>query len=108
MRTTLDLDEDVLFAAKELSKLTNRTMGQTVSDLARASLVAGSSPALKVRDVSSDSQKEQAPSTADILSIAEQKRRAWLSRFGVIPLPRREGPLVTNEWVNRIRDEEGI
>jgi hypothetical protein len=107
MRTTLDLDEDVLFAAKELAKQTNRTMGQTMSDLARASLVAGSSSVLKVRDVSSDSEVQQT-SSAETVSTDEQKRRAWLSRVGITPLPRRDGPLVTNEWVNRIRDEQGI
>jgi len=40
------------------------------------------------------------------VDLAEEKRRAWLARFGVVPLPRREGPLVTNEWVNRIRDDD--
>lgn len=38
MRTTLDIDEDVLQAAKELAKLRGTTMGKTVSDLARRGL----------------------------------------------------------------------
>lgn len=38
MRTTLDIDEDVLLAVKELASATGRTAGQVVSDLARKGL----------------------------------------------------------------------
>ena len=38
MRTTLDIDDDVLQAAKELASVRGRTAGQTLSDLARAGL----------------------------------------------------------------------
>lgn len=38
MRTTLDLDEDVLLAAKELARKRGLTVGQVVSDLVRQSL----------------------------------------------------------------------
>jgi hypothetical protein len=38
MRTTLDIDDDVLQAAKELASARGRTAGQTMSDLARAGL----------------------------------------------------------------------
>ncbi len=38
MRTTLDLDEDVLQAAKELASLRGTTAGKILSDLARKSL----------------------------------------------------------------------
>lgn len=38
MRTTLDLDEDVLEAAKALGAMQGRTAGQIVSDLARKAL----------------------------------------------------------------------
>ncbi len=38
MRTTLDIDADVLAAAKEISARTKRTAGQVISDLARAAL----------------------------------------------------------------------
>jgi hypothetical protein len=38
MRTTLDIDEDVLQAAKELAAAKGRTAGQTLSELARAGL----------------------------------------------------------------------
>ena len=38
MRTTLDIDDDVLQAAKELGALHGKTAGQVVSDLARKGL----------------------------------------------------------------------
>lgn len=38
MRTTLDLDEDVLAAAKELAAARGTTAGKVVSELARKSL----------------------------------------------------------------------
>jgi hypothetical protein len=38
MRTTLDLDEDVLLAAKELASRRNTTAGRVVSELVRAAL----------------------------------------------------------------------
>lgn len=40
MRTTLDVNEDVLSAVKELAESQNRTAGQVISDLARQSLRA--------------------------------------------------------------------
>lgn len=38
MRTTLDIDEDVLLAAKELARLRKQTMGEVLSELAREAL----------------------------------------------------------------------
>ena len=38
MRTTLDIDEDVLQAAKELAAVRRLTAGRVISDLARAAL----------------------------------------------------------------------
>jgi len=38
MRTTLDIDDDVLTAAKQLAKKRNSTAGQVISDLARLAL----------------------------------------------------------------------
>jgi hypothetical protein len=40
MRTTLDIEDDVLQAAKELAQRDGRTAGQVLSDLARRSLNA--------------------------------------------------------------------
>jgi hypothetical protein len=38
MRTTLDIDDDVLAAAKELAKAKDSTAGQVISDLVRQAL----------------------------------------------------------------------
>jgi hypothetical protein len=38
MRTTLDIDDDVLAAAKELAKAQDSTTGRVLSDLARQAL----------------------------------------------------------------------
>ena len=38
MRTTLDLDDDILLAAKEIAAAKNMTAGRVVSDLVRKAL----------------------------------------------------------------------
>ena len=38
MRTTVDLEEDVLLAAKEIAKQRGNTLGHVISDLARQAL----------------------------------------------------------------------
>lgn len=45
MRTTLDLDEDVLLAAKELAAALGTSAGKVVSDLARKGLAVPASHA---------------------------------------------------------------
>lgn len=49
MRTTLDLDDDVLLAAKAHAAREKRSLGAVISDLARASLQRPPSPAGKPR-----------------------------------------------------------
>jgi hypothetical protein len=44
MRTTLDIDEDILAAVKERARAEGKTMGQVISDLARQGLT-GHGPA---------------------------------------------------------------
>jgi hypothetical protein len=39
MRTTLDIDDDVLLAAKELAAMRKTTAGQVISELARQALI---------------------------------------------------------------------
>lgn len=41
MRTTLDIDEDVLMAARDLARRRHAPLGRVVSDLARQGLVRG-------------------------------------------------------------------
>lgn len=78
MRTTLDIDADVLQAAKELAERQGRTAGQVVSDLARRGLLAPASP---------------------------RRGRAAAFRGGVPVLPPR-GEVVTIEHVQRLLDED--
>ncbi|MEB2319509.1 MAG: ribbon-helix-helix domain-containing protein [Pseudomonadota bacterium] len=80
MRTTLDIDADVLAAAKELAARRNMSIGRVVSELARQALV-GDGGALVARD--------SAPSF-----------------HGFQPFPAR-GKVVDNEAIDRLRDQEG-
>jgi hypothetical protein len=47
MRTTLDIEEDVLLAAKEIARQKGMTVGRVLSDLARKSLTRKSSVSKK-------------------------------------------------------------
>lgn len=50
MRTTLDLDDDVLQAAKELAALQGKTAGQMVSELVRRALRQPPTPRRAIRN----------------------------------------------------------
>ena len=50
MRTTVDLDDDVLQAVKELAQLRNSTAGKILSDLARKALQPSVTARVKVRN----------------------------------------------------------
>jgi len=50
MRTTLDIDDDILAAVKELATARNSTAGQVISDLARTALTSGARDAPTVRN----------------------------------------------------------
>jgi hypothetical protein len=78
VRTTLDIADDVLQAAKELARREKRTAGQVLSDLARKGLTVA-----------------QAPSEEEGQEL-----------FGFRPFPSRGG-VVTNEIIDRLRDENG-
>jgi hypothetical protein len=88
MRTTLDIEDDVLFAAKEIARREKKSLGQVISDLARRAFAQG------------PVQESGKPKRGDRVSEP-------LAAYGIRPLPRRGG-LVTNELIDRLRDEEGI
>ena len=75
MRTTLDIDDDVLDAAKSLARQTGRTAGTVLSELARRALTTA--PA--------------APAGAGV--------------GGFVPCES-GGGLVTNEQINRLREQD--
>ena len=78
MRTTLDIADDVLQAAKERARREGRTMGAVLSDLARVALTAHPEP---------------------------RARRERKKIHGFEPFPRR-GVVVTNELIDRLREDD--
>jgi hypothetical protein len=79
MRTTLDLDDDVLLFAKELARRQRRTAGDVISELARIGLG---------------------------LHAASQMRKGPAAFLGFEPIAA-SGEMTTNEDVNRLRTEFG-
>lgn len=79
MRTTLNIDDDVLLAAKELALRQRRTAGEVISELARRALAARSERA-----------GAEAPTPV----------------LGFVPFA--PGVPVTDDAVERLREEEGI
>ncbi len=88
MRTTLDIADDVLFAAKELAKREKKTLGETVSELLRRAFTV---------------QTEYPTGTGTVSAHTVSEK---LATYGIHPLPHRGG-IVTNEQIDRLRDEEG-
>jgi hypothetical protein len=76
MRTTLDIEEDVLFAAKDLARRERKTAGQVISELARKGLAG-----------------------AEAVTAREPK-----PIYGFRPFPK-EGRIVSNELINKLRED---
>jgi hypothetical protein len=83
MRTTLDIDDDLLVAAKELARRENLTAGQIVSRLLREGLTG-------VRTASAGRREGPRRSVAGFRPFTGG------------------GKAVTNEQVNALRDAEGV
>lgn len=49
MRTTLEIDDDVMHAAKEIARIKNQGVGRAISDLARRGLVP-ESPKVEIKN----------------------------------------------------------
>jgi hypothetical protein len=79
MRTTLDLDEDVLLAAKELAARSRRSAGKVISEVFRRGLHAVETP-----------------------SATQRKRTNVAAGFEVMPAG---GRVVTAALVRKLRDE---
>jgi len=79
MRTTLDIEDDVLTATKELARQQRKSAGQVLSELARQALTQGTAP------------RAAAPEAC----------------YGFRPFAAR-GVVVSNETIDRIRGEEGL
>jgi hypothetical protein len=83
MRTTLDIDDEVLMAAKELARRESKTAGQVISELARRAMT-------------------QHVPTGSAQSVREPE-----AFYGFRPFASR-GAVVSNEQIDRLRDDEGI
>lgn len=82
MRTTLNIDDDLLIAVKEISARESKSAGAVIPALLRQSLV--------------HSGRDTRQSQCDT-SVAE---------FGFRPIPKR-GAMITNELIDRLREETG-
>jgi L-amino acid N-acyltransferase YncA len=82
MRTTLDIDDDILQAAKELARAEKKTAGRVLSELARKGLT-------------------QAPASG----FGERAATGYVMKDGWYQLPNREGVVVTKEMVDRLVEE---
>lgn len=91
MRTTLDIADDVLFAAKEIAQREKKPLGVIISDLARRAFLT----------------PPNAPSEGDATDLAAPQVSERLATYGIRPLPARGG-IVSNELIDRLRDAEGI
>lgn len=49
MRTTVDIDDDVVKAAKAIARLRNQSLGRALSDLARRGMMPEPSPRIEIR-----------------------------------------------------------
>jgi hypothetical protein len=87
MRTTLDIADDVLFAAKEIAQREKKSLGQVMSDLARKAFSVGAYEPQTVQTVPQVSER--------------------LAQYGIQPLPSR-GVVISNELLERLRDAEGV
>ena len=83
MRTTLEIDDDILATAKELARRERSSAGSVLSRLARQALVGGAAP-----------------------QAAPRARRAR-PVGGFLPFESR-GVVVSNDAVNALRDAEGV
>lgn len=81
MRTTLDIEDPVLEAVKELARREGRSAGAVASELIRRAL-----------------------SPPEAAGVQEPPARYGFRPFAALPTDER----VTNEQVNRLRDELGI
>ncbi len=97
MRTTVDISDDVLFAAKELAKIQKKTLGQVLSELSRSAFATAAAAGTNPTHLSQSALSAQGPP-----KVSER-----IAEYGIHPLPARGG-IVSNELIDRLRDLEGI
>jgi len=89
MRTTLSIEDDVLYAAKSLARRDGRTLGDVISDLARRALLT------------------PAPGAA-VTGVAHTALDEQLSALGLSPYRAPDVSVVTQAQVEALREAEGL
>lgn len=89
MRTTLSIEDDVLYAAKSLARRQGRSLGEVISDLARRSLQTPEPNAAAIG---------RAPSALD----------DQLAALGLTPYRAPDVAVVKQAQVDDLREAEGI
>ena len=83
MRTTIDLDYDILVAAKEVARMENVSLGKVISRLVRQALTGG------------------------VAQQAGNVPAATATATGFVPFAPR-GAVISNGLIDRLRDAEGV
>jgi hypothetical protein len=78
VRTTLDIADDVLHAARELARREKKTVGEVISELARIALTTPRHPL-----------------------VAREPKAV----YGLRPFPKRGG-IVTNQLIDKLREDD--
>jgi metal-responsive CopG/Arc/MetJ family transcriptional regulator len=79
MRTTLEIDDDVLLAIKELSKRKKKSAGEIMSELARSALTS-----------------------------AQNHVQEEVTEYGFPVIPKKSDAIVTMEHINKLLEETDL
>jgi hypothetical protein len=89
MRTTLSIDDDVLYAVKSLARRQRRSAGEVLSELARQALQAPAGQAVE-------------------RSAIDVARDVQLAALGLVPYRAPEVAVVTQAQIEALREGEGV
>ena len=87
MRTTLSIDDDVLYAVKSLARRQGRSLGEVLSDLARQALQAPAGSAAHLTPGPMDDA---------------------LAALGLVPYRAPQAAVVKQAQIEALRDAEGV
>lgn len=93
MRTTLSIDDDVLYAVKSLARRQRRSVGEVLSELARQALQAPAGQAVGCSGMTG-------PMDAPI--------DAQLAALGLVPYRAPAVAVVTQAQIEALREAEGV
>jgi hypothetical protein len=96
MRTTVDIADDVLFAAKEIAKRDKKTLGEVLSELSRKGFQIAAAAGTAAPE------KQDHLTGQSSLKVSER-----IAQYGIHPLSSR-GAVISNELLDRLREKEGL